>query len=675
MLFRNRTHCSLWLALLVASAAGGWYCGRSQRIFHTAAAGAASTNPDTGVTRDASRPPFPAGSPRALWMERVKTAKPADFPKLNLEWNEVFPEDDRYEEYHVPNAFAALRWMMAMWLVKDPDGFIKAVSDAECPNSYYAAETMVELMPEKAAEWIFEPHHHGFDEFFIGDIARALAENHPALYLKMNPEGTIELTSNYSDDWKTAITNLAKTDAVAAGNACLRWKVENGHNIAYDAFLEVAAAWKPGDPPISEWANAIAEPKLRNLANHAWVSALAATDPKAALEELYRVKLEDDNDLNRDAPSEVLKQLALADPLAALKLMKDVEDVFSKHRRGPFVEPSPEEKAEKTSIPFSDLSPGRYARGDQVEDNGVRFVVLNTAAEKLPDDPAELIAAIRKLTHETDGDASWKLGVEAYLIRSKSARWSVDDCLAAASQWAAESNATHDDATLKELSARAATEDPEKSLSMLDTFPEQARSFLTGEIIQRLPSSDTARRIELLGQFPEARWNRELGETLGRDGGDYAPLVATLPLDTSREVVHAFAQKWAEQNPEAVAEWLESLPAEAGQQVAAEGLADGWVRYDADAATAWAESLSDGSVRDVVAESISYWFSMGHSADAWRWAEAITDPKIRAKAYNQVAIYWRIDVPEKFRAAHDKARQEAGLPAYERQDDSEDPFR
>jgi hypothetical protein len=668
VLFRNRTHRSLWLALLVASAAGGWYCGRSQRIFHTAAAGAASTSPDTGVTKDASRPPFPAGSPRASWMERVKNAKPADFPKLNLEWNEVFPEDDQYEEYHAPNALAAYRWMIGVWLVKDSDGFLMAASSVSFEHYDYAAQALVELMPENAAAWIFR-QRQGDDEYFFSYASSELAKQHPALYLKVNPEGTKKLTpdNDSDDDWGGAIANLAKTNAVAAGNACLRWKVENDHGTFYDALLAVAAAWKPTDPPISEWAKSIGDPWLRDLANHAWLSALAVKDPKAALKELYATTLEVDNNLYRDAPGVVLEQLARADPLAALKLMKDLEGDFSETTEYS----ASEENGQKSSNPFRNLGPWSESRQDSV----MRHDVLNSVAENLPDDPAGLIAAIRKLTHETDGDASWKLGVEAYLIRSKSARWSADDCLAVANQWAAESNATHDDATLKALATRTAIDDPEKAFALLETFPEQARSFLTGEIIQRLPSSDTARRIELLGQLPAAQWNRDLGETLGRDGGDYAPLVAALPADVTCDVTRAFTRKWAEQNPEAVVEWVETLPAEAARQVAAEGLADGWVRYDADAATAWAESLPDGSVRDVVAESVSYWFSMGHSADAWHWADSITNPEMRAKAYNQVAIYWRTNVPEEFRAAHDKARQEAGLPAYEPQDDSGNPFK
>jgi hypothetical protein len=49
-------------------------------------------------------------------MDRVKKAKAADFPKLDAEWETVFPEDERFEEYYPPNALNALRWMMGCGL-------------------------------------------------------------------------------------------------------------------------------------------------------------------------------------------------------------------------------------------------------------------------------------------------------------------------------------------------------------------------------------------------------------------------------------------------------------------------------------------------------------------------------------------------------------------------------
>lgn len=629
-----------------------------------------------------ARSTFPTKSPRGLWMERVKKAEPSDFQQLAKEWYETFPEDERYKEYYPPNALNALRWMMGVWLVKDPDGFLKATSSKSFEHSHWAALAMVELMPEKAAEFLSGPIHDGLGEWFVRSLASELAKNRPELYLAINPDGLIDHSpGTFNHDWEVAISSLAKTDALAAGNACLHWKVENSPSAVYRAILAVAKAWKPSDPPISEWTGVIEDPRIRNFANHAWLSALAEKDPKAALKKLYEVKLKDDNDLRESAQRVILNKLATEYPVEALKLLKDMEGIFAKPNPGsnhdPFAdEPSADEKTEIKVNPFSDMSPRIYSVADTVEDNGVRRAVLDAVADDLPDDPAALVAAIRQLSGEMSGrDPSWELGVEAYLIRLKSRHWSFDECMAAAGPWAAESNATPDDSTLQELASRAA-KDPERALAALERFPEQARSFFAGEIIKQLPSSESVQRIDLLSQLPAEHWDRELGETLGRNAEDYAEIIASLPMEVDSDVPKSFTRQWGKQDPEATAEWLKSLPDDAVGLAATAGLASAWMRYDGDAATTWAASLPAGLARDAAADYISYWLSMEDSQESWHWADSIADPKTRAGAYRQVAKYWRRKVPEAFRAAHDEAQQDVGEPPYqEPKEDENNPFK
>lgn len=230
-------------------------------------------------------------------MTRVKQAAPADFPRLLEEWTTLFPEGENYLEGRPENA---LRWMFAVWLVKDTDGFIKATTAPQFHHSHWVAQVVVRLMPEKAAEMLFGTARGELDEYFIDSAGEELAEHHPALYLKMNPDGSIYLTPGMSnDDWETAIANLAKTDAVAAANACLRSKYGDYFPSQFAAAIRaVAAAWTTGDPPMSNWVNGIADPKLRNIANHARLCALAEKDPRAALAELHSAKLEVENDLS-----------------------------------------------------------------------------------------------------------------------------------------------------------------------------------------------------------------------------------------------------------------------------------------------------------------------------------------------------------------------------------------
>jgi len=681
--FSNHIQRIAWLILLAVSAVGGWYYGRPSQPQDLRMVSAVDSTGDVAgrMTVRKAKSTFSRESPRGLWMERVKKAEASDFPQLVKEWHEAFPEDERYEEYYPPNALHTLRWMMGVWLAKDPDGFLKAASSESFEHSRFAAQAMAELMPEKAAEWLSGPIGDGLDgldRWFVGSLAGELAKNHPELYLEINPDGLIDHTPGMSnDDWEVAISSLAKNDALAAGNACLLWKVDYDPGSLYRAILAVAKAWQPSDPSISEWTGSIADPRLRNFANHAWLSALAEKDPKAALKKLYEVKLEDDNDLRESAPRVILKKLAMEYPVEALKLLKDVEGIFVKHKWDPFAEPSAEEETEISVSPFSDLNSVIHSVGaGSLEDNGVRLEILNAMADDLPDDPAALVAAIRQLSGEMSGsDPSWKLGIEAYLIRLKSQHWSFDQCMAAAVPWAAESNAMPDDSPLQELASRAAKQDPQLALAALERFPEQARSFFAGEIIKQLPSSESAQRIDLLSQLPAGQWDRELGETLGRNAEDYAEIIASLPMEVDSDVHESFTRQWGKQDPEATAEWLKSLPAGAAGRAATAGLASAWIRYDGDAATTWAASLPVGLARDAAADNICYWLSMKDSQEAWHWADSITDLKTRAGAYQQVATYWRSKVPDAFRAAHDEAQLDVGKPPYqEPKEDENNPF-
>ncbi|MEO5714494.1 MAG: hypothetical protein ABIT37_13490 [Luteolibacter sp.] len=629
------------------------------------------------IPRDRSGPVFASGSPQGSWMVDVKKAAPTDFPRLLEEWKAAFPEGDNYLEGRPENA---LRWLFGTWLTKDPKGFLKIVTAPQFEYSHWAAQVMVRTMPEKAAELIFGPTHGELDEYFVFDGAGELAKHSPALYLKMNPGDTIDLqpdSHRSNDDWETAIASLAKTDAVAAGNACLRWKVEKNSSAIERAFLTVASAWKTGDPPMKEWVDGITEPVLRNLANHARLCVLAEKDPRAALAELYSPKFEEGREVN--TPREILSQFAKADPVGALKLLKDVEGIFSKYKSGPFDEGSAEE-VEKAANPFKDLSPGRYAAGNEVEENGVRYAILGEAAGNLPDDPTELFATLKKWSADTEsGDSAWQLGVEADLIRRKGQSMSAADCLTMAGLWAEKLKGGTDDTTFKKLAARVAEVNPELALASLDQLPESARPSFAGEIIKQFPDSDPAGNIALFPHLTAVQWDEEFGKILGANAAAYAEAIASLPASTTLGARESFMEKWGDQDPEAAAQWLESLPDDAVSKPAAAGLFHAWAAYDEEAAVAWVATLPAGPIRDTVAGNLAYSIARRQPDEAWQWVESISDPKVQAKARLDLDFRWEYDAPEKFRAALDEARLAAGWPKRGAKppppDPSDDPFR
>ena len=123
--------------------------------------------------------------------------------------------------------------------------------------------------------------------------------------------------------------------------------------------------------------------------------------------------------------------------------------------------------------------------------------------------------------------------------------------------------------------------------------------------------------------------------------------------------------QWGDQDPEAAAQWLSSLPNDAAAKPAAAGLAAAWAAYDEYAASDWAANLPAGPVRDGAAASLAKSFARGEPEEAWHWAASISNPMLRAEALDHVRNQWGSKAPDEFRAALTEARQAAGLPEEE----------
>ncbi len=639
--FQRRFLRIAWLAAVVVAAVGGWFWGRALLVSHQGA-------PPVPARSQARQTSFASGSAEGRWLKAVKEAKKEDFPRLLEEWKTLFPEGENYLEGRPENA---LCWIFAMWLVKDSEGFLNAVTAPDYEYSHWAVQVLVQLKPEQAADLLFGPAHGNLERHFLFDGAKELAARHPALYLKLNPSGTVDLTpgiGSYDSDWYTAIANLAKTDAVAAAKACLGWKVENDPASISQALESVAAAWKTTDPSIREWINGITDPKLRNFANHARLCVLAEKDPRAALAELYSTKLEDAERI--DAPREILTQLGKADPIAALKLMKDVEEIFPEPI-DPFAEPPPKEESERGANPFNELG-----------SDGVRDAVLDAVVGNLPNDPSQFFGALHQLSAEMGGgDSAWQRGVEAALVRLKSESWSADECLTVANLWAVGLNGERDEATMQQLAKRAAHVNPELAFASLVQLPAAAQPAFAAELIKQDHASDAAQIIALLSHLTAAQWNDDLGKALGNHPEDYASVIASLPAEITLKARESFLEKWGARDPEAAAQWLASLPEDTASSPAAKALARAWVIYDEYGVSEWAATLPSGPNRDAVAATLAYSIAKTQPDEAWQWVSSIADPMARIKALTDLDYRWQYDAPLEFRAALDEARRADGM--------------
>ena len=273
----------------------------------------------------------------------------------------------------------------------------------------------------------------------------------------------------------------------------------------------------------------------------------------------------------------------------------------------------------------------------------------------------EMISALRQLNIGMGGGDSRQREVRAEMIRSICYGYSVESCLSAAKLWAAELNGKRDDETFKSLAERSAAIDPDKVEAALDSLPESARAAFAAELVKRLPPEEPERRLALLGHLTPAQWDRNLGESLGKQGADFADAFFNLPATTTSEAQALFMIAWVDSDPEAAIKYFSALPQNDAMGPAAVGFYEGWAYLDSAAALAWAETLANGPVRQAVAPEVVEELAEHSPGEAWRWAASIADLEVRAMAYDTIASVHPLDAPEEFNKAKEMAARAAGF--------------
>jgi hypothetical protein len=271
----------------------------------------------------------------------------------------------------------------------------------------------------------------------------------------------------------------------------------------------------------------------------------------------------------------------------------------------------------------------------------------------------ELIVALRQFRTEMSGSRQREFGAD--LTRSICDSYSIESCISAAKLWAVDLNGRRDEETFKILAERSAAIDCDKTEASLDTLPEVARAAFSAEIVKRLAPEDAERRLALLDQLTPAQWDRDLGESLGKHGADYADAVFKLPASTTSEAQPNFMNAWVDSDPEAAISWFSHMSQNEAFGPAAIGLFEGWASFDSLAALAWAESLASGPFRQAVAFSVTSVLAEFNPREAWRWAATITDPEARAMAYDAINSAHRDGAPAEFKNEREAAIRAVGI--------------
>jgi len=579
-------------------------------------------------------------------MTRVKTASLADFPKLLKEWETLCDEgpwpDTRREN--------GARWLIGEWMAKDPDGPL----GVDVNYHSIAGELLAQLDPARAVALALGPASESDQYDYLRSAARQeIVEKYPALYLKFNPGGNAG-DSESGRDWSRAVINLAKSDPAAAAGAWLGWKGTDPADT--DTLFAVVSEWQTRDAAAPEkWVNELADPEMRHIGTHAWLSMLARKDPRAALANLPFVELGDvlatpgDEgpgqkliERTGDAQAEIAKQLARVDLAAALAAINSLEGRF-------LPPPDNEGKAADPSV-------------------DIRHLIAGSGTRNLPDDPTAFFQMLR----DTIKSVPWKGGkaemneLEKDFIGFKMDQWDTRQCLTAAGLRAEALDTIDEDKATEWLISRAVQMDPGTAIAALHSVPAQVRTALFKNIFDQA-SLDTGERQSLLTNAGPEQWDSLLGETLGRNPEQFASLVASLPAETTRNSRESFLHGWAQQNPGAALQWFAEHFNDTAAGASAQGLASGWASLDTDAATQWVASLPAGASRDGAAAGIAKAITSDDPGLAWQWASTITDVSLRARSLVEISRLWGDEAPDDFRAAVAADRAVAGLPAEEQE--------
>jgi hypothetical protein len=89
--------------------------------------------------------------------------------------------------------------------------------------------------------------------------------------------------------------------------------------------------------------------------------------------------------------------------------------------------------------------------------------------------------------------------------------------------------------------------------------------------------------------------------------------------------------------------WIDSLPGEAAQASACEGVVLDWYERDAGAASQWVDSLPPGARRDAAASALAVQLQKDDPATAFTWASSIADPAQQTKAVKSAVLAWARD--------------------------------
>ena len=573
-------------------------------------------------------------------MARAKAATSAEFPALLAELNTMFPGDPLNE-----SSLAAMDWLLALWITRDADAAAAWVVEKNNGRLVEFVALLANIAPEKFAPMLAGPLREQLGKGFLDSALRTVAETTPLVFLKVDPA---TVGDAFPGHYARAMRTLARTDPAGAAEL---WRPRGtGAPGGKDALYNIVGNWIAHDPQAARrWVDALPDGEARRLAQHAWLGSLAKQNPRAALRALAGMDLGawmpgvpggmDQPELQypQDARLILVAALARQDLPAAIAEM------------------------EKLAAAASSDQPAYQST--------LRQALATSAAEALPSEPAALFAAFAALTG-SDGqplDPTLLAELRRTVVLLKMTSWNsaaklealrlveAGGPLANRAEGYARSGLAH------QLLNGVINSDPQAALAFIRTLPETERWRMAQLAIDNFRGDNLDLLQQAATMLPPALWNSAIGSRLAQWPEQTAPLLTGLPHNESTsEARAAFAKSWADDDPEAAAHWVTSLPN--GAAPAARGLTAAWAAYDDTAASTWTASLPPGATRDGAAAGLATSIAAADPESAWQWAASISDTALSASTLRQVARQWGQEAPPEFRTALTAALDRAGLP-------------
>ncbi len=631
------SRCLSLLPLAACCAAAGWFASRA---IYESLLPAEPTRLRQATFLKSKAPDGPAvkpDTPEGKWMARARAAAAGDFAALFEELDALFPQSSRSGERQ-----AAMQWLLGLWIARDADAAAAwaAERNDELTDGLFGM-MLGRVAPEKAAEFLNGPVHDEFGWAFRPAVLRALAETDPRAFLKLEVSGEDQ---QYDQHWSRALQSLGRNDPAAAAAV---WANSGRMGpTGQTALFSLVHDWMARDPQaVRGWMDSLKDTECRRLAQHAWLSALAGKDLAVARRELEKLDLgawlppqfDGGADHPQDARMAILAALAQENPAAAWAEMERLLETIKVAK-----------SVEESSDPFA--NPGDHPAGP------LRQAVLEVIAEGLPDDPAQLLAALRKQGADFPLDDN----AQRFLAEVKVRDWN-KQTVSQTIRMLLPDDQQYDplgESIRDSLVTKLSETEPDMSITLFASLSEAKRREIAFDLVIGLRYAGTDSLLKLAPLLPEDRWSDMLAWRLAEVPEKAKGLIEKLPASSNTsDVFSNFAGTWGRRDPAAAAQWLLTLPGE-GPHHAAQGLAAEWAIYDDAAASAWVASLPEGLTRDGAARGLVRGIASTDPEAAWQWAASMSKYQA-AKAYGEVARWWGNKAPPEFVAALTAAMEHA----------------